>query len=58
MLERPEQDASFLGSYLYYFGMLTLERETEIRTLLLSPPNQVVRKLYVERLALLLLPPP
>jgi hypothetical protein len=56
MLERPEQDASFLGSYLYYFGMLTLERETEIRTLLLSPPNQVVRKLYVERLARLLLP--
>ncbi len=56
MLERRQQDASFLGSYLYYFGMLTLAGETEFRTLLLSPPNQVVRKLYVERIMRFLLP--
>ncbi|MEE8525720.1 MAG: AAA family ATPase [Thermoanaerobaculia bacterium] len=56
MLERPAQDASFLGSYLYYFGMLTLQGETEFRTLLLAPPNQVVRKLYVERILRFLLP--
>jgi len=48
LLERSAQSANFLGSYLYYFGMLTLEGETSYRTLLLSPPNQVIKKLYAE----------
>ncbi len=38
------------------FGMLTLAGETEFRTLLLAPPNQVVRKLYVERILRFVLP--
>ena len=56
MLERSGQDASFLGSYLYYFGMLTLDGVTHRRTLLLSPPNQVVKKLYADRILRFLLP--
>ncbi len=45
MIER--QDADFLTSYLYYVGMLTIERFTRRRTLRLQPPNLVVRKLFV-----------
>jgi hypothetical protein len=56
MLERSVHDSSFLGSYLYYFGMLTLEGETEFSTLLLAPPNLVTKKLYVERILAILLP--
>jgi hypothetical protein len=58
VLERSGQDESFLGSYLYYFGMLTLAGETDRRTLLLSPPNQVIRKLFVERILRFFLAPP
>ena len=56
ILERSGQGAGYLGSYLYYFGMLTLVGETTRRTLLLAPPNQVVRRLYVERFLRFLLP--
>ncbi len=40
MLESSAQDASFLGSYLYYFGMVTLAGETSRRTWLLEPPSK------------------
>ncbi len=57
MLEVTGQDASFLGSFLFYSGMLTLRREeTPERTLELVVPNQVVRGLYVERIRALLMP--
>ena len=56
MLERSAQDASFLGSYLYYFGMVTLTGETSRRTWLLETPNEVVRGLYLERIRRNLLP--
>lgn len=56
MLERSAQDESFLGAYLYYFGMLTLAGKTPRRTWLLTPPNEVVRGLYIERIRHLLLP--
>jgi hypothetical protein len=56
MLDRSSQDATFLGSYLYYFGMLTLDGRSKIRELLLSPPNLVVRKLYVDGILQFLLP--
>ncbi len=56
MLESSAQDASFLGSYLYYFGMVTLAGETPRRTWLLETPNEVVRGLYLERLRRYLLP--
>ena len=57
MLERSAQDASFLGSYLYYFGMLTLRRgRTETKTLELVVPNEVTRGLYLERIRQILMP--
>ena len=43
--------------YLYYFGMLTLEKEeTRERTLELVVPNAVMHGLYVERIREILLP--
>ena len=57
LLERSAQDTSFLGSYLYYFGMLTLRREeTEAQTVELVVPNEVMHGLYVERVRRILLP--
>ncbi len=57
MLERSAQDASFLGSYLFYFGMLTLKPgRTATRTLELVVPNEVVRGLYLERIRAILMP--
>ncbi|MCP4660218.1 MAG: AAA family ATPase [bacterium] len=56
LLELSAQDVSFLGAYLYYFGMVTLAGQTSRRTWLLETPNEVVRGLYVERIRRLLLP--
>ena len=51
-------DMSLLGSFLYYFGMLTLAGETSLGAALLDVPNLVVRKLYIDEVARLLLPQP
>jgi len=57
LLELSGQDASFFGSYLFYFGMLTLKKEeTEEQTVELVVPNEVMHGLYVERIRKLLLP--
>ncbi|MCP4657977.1 MAG: AAA family ATPase [bacterium] len=56
LLERSAQDTSFLGAYLYYFGMVTLAGESSRDTWLLEVPNEVVRGLYIERIRRLLLP--
>ncbi len=56
LLERSAQDATFIGAYLYYFGMVTLAGESARRTWLLETPNEVVRGLYVERIRRLLMP--
>ena len=57
LLEHSSQDMSFLGSYLYYFGMLTLRKEeTEQQTLELVVPNEVMHSLYVERIRRILMP--
>lgn len=57
LLEHSAQDASFLASYLYYFGMLTLRKEeTPEQTVELVVPNEVMHALYVERLREILLP--
>ncbi len=58
LLERETQDERFLGSFLYYFGMLTLAGETPRRKLKLSPPNLVTKALYVEALKRYLGPAP
>jgi len=55
MLTAP-RDPAFLASLLYYFGVLTLAGRDALGKLQLAIPNQVVRKLYVERLQERLLP--
>jgi hypothetical protein len=55
MLKAPK-DPGFLASLLYYFGVLTLAGRNEWGELILSIPNLVIRKLYVERLQERLLP--
>ena len=49
MLTAP-RDPDFLATLLYYFGVLTLAGRSEWGELILAIPNQVIRKLYVERL--------
>ncbi len=55
MLSAPK-DPAFLASLLYYFGVLTLAGRDDLGALQLAIPNQVIRKLYVERLQEQLLP--
>lgn len=50
LLNPKGQDVAFYASLLFYFGMLTLDGETPFRTLSLTPPNLVVRKLYLDEL--------
>ncbi|RME06444.1 MAG: AAA family ATPase, partial [Deltaproteobacteria bacterium] len=51
MLESNEQDNEFIGSFLYYFGMLTQGEESgNPLKLPLVIPNLVIRGLYVERI--------
>ncbi len=58
MLSDTSKDRRFLASLLYYFGILTLNGETDKGNLRLIVPNLVMRKLYVERLQEILLPEP
>ncbi len=50
------KDTRFMISLLYYFGILTLNGETELGEFCFKIPNLVVRSLYVERLFDKLLP--
>ena len=50
------KDTTFMASLLYYFGVLTLGGRDDLRKLRLRVPNLVIRKLYFERLQMLLLP--
>ncbi|CAN2042759.1 AAA family ATPase [Candidatus Magnetomoraceae bacterium gMMP-15] len=58
MLNDKSKDNSFMASFLYYFGVLTMEGETEDGELSLNVPNLVMRGLYVERIKEMLLPEP
>jgi hypothetical protein len=58
LLNVTGKDNAFLVSLLYYFGVLSLDTVTPQGKLVLKVPNLVMRKLYVERLAELLLPNP
>ncbi|MDG4598034.1 MAG: AAA family ATPase [Candidatus Contendobacter sp.] len=49
MLTAP-RDPDFLATLLYYFGVLTLAGRDALGKQQLTIPNQVIRKLYVERL--------
>jgi len=50
------KETTFMLSLLYYFGILTLNGETDFGELQFKIPNLVVRKLYVERIFEMLLP--
>jgi hypothetical protein len=50
-----EPDNSFMASLLYYFGVLTLGGQNTFGKQILSIPNLVIRKLYVERIAEILI---
>jgi len=58
MLFEDSKDRSFLLSYLYYFGVLTLSGMDEMGRFLLRVPNLVMQSLYVERARRMLLPDP
>jgi hypothetical protein len=51
-----DKDTHFMASLLYYLGVLTLGEQTIFGKLIFNIPNLVVRKLYLERLAEMLLP--
>ena len=56
MLEERSKDNSFLVSFLYYFGVLTLDSESDEGELILKVPNLVIQSLYVERVHKMFLP--
>ncbi len=49
------KDFIFMVSFLYYFGVLTIDDETEDGELILRVPNLVTQSLYVERIQQMLL---
>ena len=44
------KDKQFMGSLLYYFGILTIAGMSGFAEVVLNIPNLVARSLYVERL--------
>ncbi len=58
MLTDKSRDNTFLVSFLYYFGVLTIAGDTEDLKIILKVPNLVMQSLYVERVQKMLLPEP
>ena len=58
MLSDNSKDNTFLASFLYYFGVLTLAGENPEGDVILKVPNLVIQSLYVERVQKMLLPEP
>jgi len=58
MLSDQSKDQSFMASFLYYFGVLTLAGETDQLQLMLKVPNLVMQSLYVKRVQRMLVPNP
>ena len=58
MLTDQSKDHIFLGSFLYYFGVLTLAGDTPDLKVRLKVPNLVMKSLYVDRIQKMLLPDP
>ena len=58
MLTDKSKDNTFLVSFLYYFGVLTIAGDTEDLQVILKVPNLVMKSLYVERIQKILLPEP
>ncbi|CAK8718564.1 hypothetical protein KKHLCK_07730 [Candidatus Electrothrix laxa] len=47
MLSDTSKDQAFLISFLYYFGMLTIDGESEALDLVMRLPNLAARKMIV-----------
>ncbi len=58
MLTDKSRDNTFLVSFLYYFGVLTIAEDTDDLEVILKVPNLVMKSLYVERIYEMLLPEP
>ncbi len=56
MLTDNSKDNVFLISFLYFFGVLTIVKDTDDLEVLLKVPNLVMKSLYVERIMRILLP--
>ena len=54
MLTDKSRDNTFLVSFLYYFGVLTIAGDTDDMEVILKVPNLVMQSLYVERVQKLL----
>ncbi len=58
MMAAGSKDNTFLISFLYYFGVLTLAGENQHGEMLFKVPNLVIQSLYVIRAQRMLLPEP
>jgi hypothetical protein len=58
MLEYSSKDFTFMASFLYYFGVLTMAGRSRKGKRRLRVPNMVTQGLYVERIRKMLLPEP
>ncbi len=58
MLDEQSKNNTFLVSFLYFFGVLTLAGENDEGEILMKVPNLVMQALYVERVQRILLPEP
>jgi hypothetical protein len=58
MLSDTSKDQAFLISFLYYFGVLTIDGESEDLDLILRVPNLVAQGMYVDRIRQMFLPEP
>jgi hypothetical protein len=58
IISDTSKDVTFMASFLYYFGVLTMAGETELGKLILKVPNLVTQGLYFERIREMLLPDP
>ena len=58
MLTDKSRDNTFIVSFLYYFGVLTIAGDTEDLQVILKVPNLVMKSLYVKRIQKMLLPEP
>lgn len=58
MLSDSSHDHTFLLSFLYYFGVLTIAGETDDLQIVLKVPNLVIKSLYIDRICRMFLPEP
>jgi hypothetical protein len=58
MLEDTSKDFTFMASFLYYFGVLTMAGRNDTGEIRLKVPNLVTQALYVNNIREILLPDP